>query len=683
MKRLILLAAVLAAGSFALSDISNAHGGSYRGPGDTVPPGGTGGGGNGPAPTTPGGPGPTTGSPSTPGGPTQPKGPTGATTGGRGPTPATTGALTGTQDGSWETWWGYNKDGYLQLKRAIHTSRVHTTDFFGGTEPTLRPSEETIRTKIVPALKHALATERANDIVTGSMIALAKIGDVVNGDDGSSEFAPLFVPFLKDPNQEIAETAAVALGILGSAPSFATLKALALDTPEGRTAVGGGEVPFRTRAFATYGLGLLGPRTNDELLHKDIVRTLVEIVDSPKSATRDVKVAGLIAFGLVPLTWDAENAQATSKDPSLSRQAQLRWLDQKLVDKELHDQIRAHVPTAIARLSAGASDEMRRATLAAFLDVIAPFSKHDKFVRQSTVIALGTLAQLGDGELDAKTVAALQSIIKEKRDDMQTRDFAAIALAQIGGRGTGNVADEQRNGLRNFLLEQASRGDSHMRPWAGLAVGVMEREVKDAGGTTPLSVSETLRSLFTAAKSPETVGALAISLGISRDSDASKLLAARLTEIEVPNTQGYLCVALGLLDHTESIQGIKGIVKSSKFKPELLRQAAIGLGLLGDKDLVTDLVEMLGVAQGLSSQAAIASALGFIGDARSIDPLVGMLERKADMTDTARGFAAVALGIVADKEMLPWNSKISVNINYVATTSTLTDSSGTGILDIL
>ena len=115
----------------------------------------------------------------------------------------------------------------------------------------------------------------------------------------------------------------------------------------------------------------------------------------------------------------------------------------------------------------------------------------------------------------------------------------------------------------------------------------------------------------------------------------------------------------------------------------MLRSSAIALGLLGDKDLVPELTEMLRNAKGLSAQAAISSALGFIGDARSVDPLIEMLQNQS-LTASARGFAAVALGIVADKEELPWNAKISVNINYRANTETLTDSQqGTGLLDIL
>ena len=48
------------------------------------------------------------------------------------------------------------------------------------------------------------------------------------------------------------------------------------------------------------------------------------------------------------------------------------------------------------------------------------------------------------------------------------------------------------------------------------------------------------------------------------------------------------------------------------------------------------------------------------------------------------GELAAALGIVAERGDLPWNSKISFGINYRANTETLTSPSmGTGILDML
>ena len=43
MKKLFLFAALTLGGLIALEDTSSAHGGTYRGPGDTVPPGGGGG----------------------------------------------------------------------------------------------------------------------------------------------------------------------------------------------------------------------------------------------------------------------------------------------------------------------------------------------------------------------------------------------------------------------------------------------------------------------------------------------------------------------------------------------------------------------------------------------------------------------------------------------------------------
>jgi HEAT repeat protein len=136
-----------------------------------------------------------------------------------------------------------------------------------------------------------------------------------------------------------------------------------------------------------------------------------------------------------------------------------------------------------------------------------------------------------------------------------------------------------------------------------------------------------------------------------------------------------------MINERSAVVPIQAIVEKSRYQPELMKSAAIALGLLGDKDVVPVLVAMLAEPAGLSAQAAISSALGFIGDARSLRPLVAMLQ-DSEKTDLARAFAAVALGIVADKEPLPWNSKIGVDGNYRASTTTLTDQKG-GILDIL
>ena len=76
-----------------------------------------------------------------------------------------------------------------------------------------------------------------------------------------------------------------------------------------------------------------------------------------------------------------------------------------------------------------------------------------------------------------------------------------------------------------------------------------------------------------------------------------------------------------------------------------------------------------------------ATAIGFIGDRRSIQPLKQLLFDE-QLGDLCGAFAAVALGGVADKAPLPGTSTMGVNMNYRASVETLTDGQA-GILDIL
>ncbi|MBL8863401.1 MAG: HEAT repeat domain-containing protein [Planctomycetes bacterium] len=692
MKKFLVLGALLVAGSLALQDVSIGHGGSYRGPGDTVPPGGGGGGGGGTGPSTPGPSGPSTGGPSGPStpGPAGPGVPTGGPAG-RPAGPSTGATISGPDLTTWEFWWGFNKDQYLNLKAHIHSGGVSTggDDFFTGlgqtdqAKNTLRPSDETIRAKVVPSLKEALEKERSNDIVTGALIALGKIGDE-RTEDGKSEFEPLLAKFLADANQEIAETAAVALGILANEASIPKLKDLALDTREGRKLVGGGtEVKYRTRAFATYGLGLIGARTGKNEVRQEIARILVDILKGPDTSTRDLKVAAVIAFGLTPIDVDpSENPEGTSNDSS--RQAQIKYLRRFYQDQNNHYMIRAHVPTAMARLLAGAPDDLRDEVAKVVLPALDRNSKEKDEVRQSCVLALGMIGDSDTDRIDADIRAALKRMADD--GDQQSRHFSNIAMAQVGGRpGKGADNEKGQKEAREFLIDQLTKGKTQMKPWAGIGIGVMEHSLAK-NEVAPTSASGTakglLRKALQDAVSPEQVGAYSIGLGIAADVEAKKLLAEKLAKTSEPNAKGYVAIGLGLMDARDSIGEIQTVVRDSKYKPDLLKSAAIGLGLLGDKELVPELVTMLSESKAQSSQAAIASALGFIGDSRSIDPLVAMLKKK-EITDSARGFGAVALGIVADKEPLPWNSKISTNINYRANTTTLTGENGTGILDIL
>ena len=705
MKKLLLLGALVAGGALCLQDVSTGHGGTYRGPGDTVPPGGGGGGGGGgptsPGPSGPGTPGPA--GPTTPG-PTTPGAPGGAP--GAAPNTPTTGGVvsSGPDLTVWDFWWAFNREPYLDLKSQIHDGGILTgsDDFFLGrgekdqAKDSLRPSQTVIRETVVPALKHALETERNNDILTGALIALAKIGDVVS-EDGQSEFEGIIKELLKHSNQEVSETAAVALGILANDKSVQILTQLTLDDPLARKFLGKTEVPYRTRAFAAYGLGLLGYRTSDNVLRQDIAETLVDILYSPTFSTRDIKVAAMTAFGLTPVDSNLEAALEEGEEESnrrwvISREKQLDFLLdyfdpalQRENKSTRHWFVRSHVPASMARLLEGVEGDYREKVARMLVDALGKHSKAKVQVQMSCALALGRIGNAssdGAQDIDDDIRTELIRLIKDAQP--QVRRFALIALAQSGGTpGEGEQGVAGTAVARKELLRQMSRGKTQLKPWAGLAVGILSRRLKDEGQAFDDDALRALAAAADACRRPAEIGAYLVGLGIAGHSESKELCLEKMEFFTGSDeARGYAAVALGLMKERSAIEPIQAIIRKSKYKPDLLKQAAIALGLLADKELVPDLIDMLKEAKGLATQAAISTALGAIGDSRSIDPLVEMLGN-SQITDTARGFAAVALGIVCDKESLPWNSKISTDINYRANTVTLTGEGGTGILDIL
>ncbi len=711
MKKTSLIGAALLFGGLAFTPYASAHGGTYRGPGDTVPPGG--GGGTGGGPVTPGPAGPDTPGPSGPSdpGPSTPFGPTGTPTGtptvGSGPGPSTGGGDTGPDLSTWDFWWGFNKDPYLNLKANTHNTGVVTggDDWFLGkgeeeqTKDTLKPSQKQIREIVVPALLKVLDKERGNDLVTGSLIALAKIGDKLSESD-TSEFELVIKAFLKDGNQEISETAAVALGILANDASVELLTQLMNDDPAARSFMGKTEVPLRTRAFAAYGLGLIGHATSDNELRKQIAASLVSILNTPSFAKRDLKVAAMTAFGLTPVDPAAEEPVDESLTPeqkaSLSRKAQLTFLldyydeaNQRANSRTRHHRVRAHAPTAMARLltDQGADfEDLRTQVIEKMLEGVNKHSKYNRNIQQSCVLALGQLADARGGKKNVHHTVHEELDRLCKKGELQAKPFALISMAQVAARPAPEGIEDPTGGrddLRKALKSRLSKAKGGQAAWAGLAVGVYARALSDgAQPTIDLEALDALRSEAKKAKVPALAGAYMLALGLANDQDSAGLILDKLEYFSQDETRGHCAVALGLMNYTQAIEPIQEILDGSEFRPDLLKQAAVALGLLGDKNMVERLVKMLGDAKSLSSQAAIASALGTIGDKNSIDGLVELL-KDSGKTQTARGFAAVALGIVCDKELLPWNAKIGTNINYRANTETLTGAGSTGILDLL
>lgn len=696
-----------------------AHGGIYRGPGDTVPPGAgsppsspppvTGSGPEGPAPEAPKGPTtpPGAGVPYLPGSPGDKDGPN---------TPSgyvdTNGDPT-----AWSFWWEFNKDPFLELKAAVHQVNVTGDDGFFLGDPagpsrtrSLAPTTSQIRGTIVPALLGALESESDDDVVTAALIALAKIGDGPS-ERGASRFGDVIARYLDAPSQEVRETAALALGILGGADreNLDRLFALMGDSVEGRRLTGNPQqgVPLRTRTFAAYGLGLVGRRAVElslDAARDEIVNALAKaLAPAEREASQDLAAAIVISLGLVPLpsSGDSDAFDRTMDHAASgvvdSLEAQVALLCAVLEDKGLDRFMRAHVPTALGRLvrsSDGAVQQGLEAQVAELL--LRPLDPKagrgtPEEIQQSCALALGLIGDADNDPLDQRIRATLMDA--HRNHQRQTKDFALIALAKIAGReGEVSVDDAGASGLARrtsargevagFLTERLTKGRSGEQHYAGLAIGVLHNRLREQGARPIPASLLALHERLVAADGADDIGAFSVASGLAGSIDSKKQLEGKLLKTRTPAARGYVALSLGMLGATSSIDLIKDIVEDSEYEPELLKQAAIALGLLGDKRTVSMLCEMLLEARSLSSQAALATALGIIGDRRSVDALISMLQDET-LTGTARAFAAAALGLVADKEPLPWNSKIGVDLNYRASVETLNATDGKGVLNIL
>ncbi len=636
----------------ALAAAGEAHGGTYRGPGSTTGPSGPSG------PATPG------------------------NTGGRSPGPSTGGAADAAGDlAAWQQWWALNRDPYLQLKRALaEGDLVTSTDtFFLGPDGKIssspgRPTAEVVRDRIVPAILELLSKDSGPDIASSALLALAKIGDV-----DRAAVASALKKSLGSPNQEISESAALSLGVLGDPASASALVELLDDSNFGRKLVAREEVPTRTRAFAAYALGLVGRATKNLDVRRFVVHHLVQGLETnAQAAARDVAVACATAIGIVPVEPAAssdENAPA-----SASRAGEIAGLMRVLTDPKVSDFVRAYAAVPIARLAAG-EPSLRAGIIPALTADLASSSNAGASMRQSAVTALGLVVDADDDAIDSAARAALKKQAGE--GDRLARRLALIALARASARlgehdGNGKTLDE----TRAFLLGELARGSTPERPWAGLALGILEHDVVQRGDAASIDVRHALASALVEHSNPVEAGAYATGLGLM-GGDVAKPLLDLLDDTHDDQVRSYAAVALGMARIPAGVEPLRKIIRVARYRPGLLREVSIGLGLLGDKTVSLELIELMNDAQGLSAQGAIATALGWVGDARAVEPLLG-IALDPTRTNGSRAFSVVALGLISDPRPLPWNAIYSSDSNYWIPPSTLFDPVGSaGVLDIL
>jgi HEAT repeat protein len=619
-----------------------AHGGVYRGPVPYTPS---------PAPGGPRAPGP--------GGPGGPAAPAAATAGARLPVGRPLAAAS-TASGEvavdltrWQFWWEFNKDSYLNLKRAVHRPQQA-----GARDESLRPTPAQVDGQIRPALLRALGEVRQRDVVTACLIALAKLGEA-----RPPAALPEMRARLARDDQEIRETAALALGITGCPEAMDDLIALVLDGERGRRLCERANVDGRTRAFAAYGLGLLAHGLDDVESKARVLEALRPLLEGAAPETRDLRAAAVHAIRLARPD-PAERSRPAWK--LAADAADALWAYASRDGTRGEELAQAHAPVAIAHVLGRGGDQTDRFTTAFIAMLEADRERHPAFA-QSAALALGQLAPLGD----RRVVEALARHCRSGRDP-QARYFSMIALGQIGG-----------DAARAALLTAFLRGQkATVRPWAALALGLHARGQRAAGTGPDRELLRALRTGIDGAKNEDAIGATAVAIGLAGDREAIGPLRSLLRRYASRDeVAGYLCVGLALLDAREAAPELLDLAARSTRRPALLKHVAVALGRVGAKEAAALLRQMLmGERPNVAELFAVAGALSQIGDRTSIDPLMLWLADDGS-PDLSRASAAAALGGIGDRATLPWSAALAADVNYRAALPTLTDGSS-GVLDI-
>lgn len=603
---------------------AHAHGGAYqpppqrrvdRGGGD----GGTPGDGGVPGPTTPGGgpsrgpdagngPGGAAGGPS--GGPPGPFGPTGNPGGASGPTPR---PPTGTRGNVGLAVVDFNDVDWARWWFANRALLVDRTARAGArADASLTPSD---RAAGVPTdgLWRARAQAALGAALRHRNRSIASAAAVALGKSGDPAEAEALVSVLLDPERPptVREAAALGLGLLppdAAAGGRHACRALETVGADVREA-------DRLRAFCVYALGLRADPAS--------VPFLLDAAEGG-GATWDVPAAGVSALGLAGHDMLLPDLLDLLEGPRRGRRSEAVR--------------RAYAAQALAHLGdVRAVPPLREAAL-----------DTDEHARRAAVLALGAVAEPDD----EKTTDLLLHLLQNSRD-VATRSVAALSLGRIGSARAGPA-----------LLYAYRKGSLRVRPFAAIGLGLLARH---AGST---DATEGLLYDLRARADPRLRAALCVAVGLAGERRAVAILEEIVTGADPTGLRAHAAFALGLIGGGEDSPALLRAVLEKTREPELQREVALALGLLGDRDALAILENLVRHGGSTYVQGSAAVAIGRIGGRESVDALIALLNDELE-PDLGRAMAAVGLGLVLDRSEGKRMARIAGDLSWWLFTPTV------------
>lgn len=569
----------------------------------------------------------------------------GARAGGGGPGPAVT-RRAGRTSGSatfedWDFWWTHNSPPYLNLKERLfkNTGASENAAFFFGrktktaAKDTARPTPAYVKKHLIPRMKEALKAKNS-DIRDSACVGLGKTG--------SAEDIPTLIAMIKDKSHNVRGAALLGIGMLQCREGIAPLLHVLNVDAEGVKMRGGRDPEWRLRAMAAAALSLCEDSDKGE------VKEALKKYSANTSINKEIRVAATVGLGLL-------------KGDKVYCADLINHLRDLSTKSRFDDFVRAHAVVAIGRIVNRNELQIDPGTV----KFINRLVRRDKVshVRRSAVIALGTIFKGQGDNADPDSLKTLRSEFLKGKGGNMAKNYAAIALSKIGGPSA-------RNSLANVAInDKTQRG-----AYAAIALGIMcdnLRNKDDNATAMRIKGLNAIRVGFKKSRNPQIQGGYAIALGIARDTEAGSILLDVMKKKQAVALRGYIAIAMGMINYTSATEYLSNVLMNADNLPLLKQQVAIGLGLMGNREVAGVLVKQMKDSSNAYVTTSISKALGFVGDRSTILPLAEMMsDMKAQ--DITRAYATLALGTVGDRSTISVLSDLFFGHNYLASTGTLT-----------
>ena len=507
---------------------------------------------------------------------------------------------------TWRDWWAYNAE-YLIATRHFQRTVTPRPETDNAAQERRRVRDERIEPQLLRALE-----DKSHSVRAAAAIALGKIG--------KPEFLRPLLGHTRHPGEgwyDVREASIYAVGLLAQAENRAWALDLAADDDLG----------IRERSIALVPLLMDGSERS--------VASLKFHLDYRKS--------GIVAQpDILPQRAEEERRRFAAHLLGFvgEREVERALWGSVSNTKRSADGERAFAVTALGRRKA--KDYQRD-----LFRIANDRQEHDQ-VRRAAVIGLGLMVQ----PEDAESVDRLAMLVRDDRKDEIRRQFACMALAEVGGaRALGKLLAMARD---NVFAADDSRGFLY------LAIGI-------AGDKSP-EARAWLLAEFRSARSAERRAPLAVALALCKQVDAGKEIRDRLEKTSLADGAEFLAygsLALGMLGAPGAGDTIRGILKKYA-DPLVRRQSAIGLTLLEREGALPDLIDLLENTGTNFTRAAVVSALGMLQDPsrKTVDALIeaGFTDK---YDDSVRSRAISALGAIADPREIPFSAILSRGYNYL------------------